>query len=187
MQELKKIVVIGPESTGKSSLCELLAKHFKTFWVPEFAREYLLTNGTNYTYDNLLTIAKGQVALEDEYIGKSIKRFEVKNQDFENPMLFVDTDMYVMKVWCEYVFGKCHAYIEDKITERKADFYLLCNVDLPWAQDELREYPDLETRKELYEIYKNILINQSVPWAVISGNYEERLQTAINTINNAFT
>jgi len=64
---LKKIVIIGPESTGKSTLCEQLAQHYDSTWCPEFAREYLLTNGMNYTYDDLLTIAKGQLALEDEY------------------------------------------------------------------------------------------------------------------------
>ena len=63
---MKKIVVIGPESTGKSTLCELLANHFQTKWVAEYAREYLLTNGKEYTYDNLLTIAKEQLTCEDE-------------------------------------------------------------------------------------------------------------------------
>ena len=67
MRQLKKIVVIGPESTGKSTLCEQLANHYQTQWCQEFAREYLLKNGTDYSYDDLLTIAKGQLALEDKY------------------------------------------------------------------------------------------------------------------------
>ena len=65
---LIKIAVIGPESTGKSTLCELLAQHYNSQWCPEFAREFLLTHGTDYTYDDLLYIAKGQLAMEDEYI-----------------------------------------------------------------------------------------------------------------------
>lgn len=65
---LKKIVIIGPESTGKSTLCKQLAAHYKTLWCPEFAREYLLKHGMNYTFDDLLTIAKGQLALENEYV-----------------------------------------------------------------------------------------------------------------------
>ena len=65
---LIKVAVIGPESTGKSTLCELLAQHYNTQWCPEFAREFLLTHGTDYTYDDLLYIAKGQLAMEDEYI-----------------------------------------------------------------------------------------------------------------------
>ncbi len=183
MQGLKKIVVIGPESTGKSTLCQLLAKHYDTLWCPEYAREYLLTHGTNYTYDDLLTIAKGQIALEDEYIEKAMQQAII--QKHENSLLFVDTDMYVMKVWCEYVFGKCHQYIIDKIAERKYDLYLLCNIDLPWVKDELREYPDLETREKLFNVYKNILTNQNVPCTIINGSYEKRLQMAIKSLNEA--
>ena len=181
MQEIKKVVVIGPESTGKSTLCALLADNYGTLWCPEYAREYLLKHGMNYTYDDLLTIAKGQIALEDEYINKATEHALIQKQ--EKPLLFVDTDMYVMKVWCEFVFGKCHQYIIDKIAERKYDLYLLCDIDLPWTNDELREYPDLETREKLFYIYKDILTNQKVPWTSISGNYEERLQTAVEMVN----
>lgn len=179
---LKKIVIIGPESTGKSTLCEQLAQHYDSTWCPEFAREYLLTNGTNYSYDDLLTIAKGQLALEEEYItmmNLSASRLTIH----DSRLLFIDTDMYVMKVWCEFVFEKCHRFILDQIVERKYDLYLLCNTDLPWTKDELREYPDLKTRDRLYHIYKDIMINQSVPWAEISGNNDERLQNAIAAVN----
>jgi len=91
--------------------------------------------------------------------------------------------MYVMKVWCEFVFGKCHQYILDQIAERKYDLYFLCNIDLPWTHDELREYPDLETRQKLYEIYKGMMLNQTVPWVEISGDSEQRLEKAISSID----
>jgi NadR type nicotinamide-nucleotide adenylyltransferase len=183
---MKKIVIIGPESTGKSTLSEQLAKHYNTQWCPEYAREYLLKHGTNYTYDDLLTIAKGQLELEDGY-ANSISNKQLADHPTPNTqqLLFIDTDMYVMKVWCEFVFGKCHRFILDAIVNRKYDLYLLCNVDLPWVKDELREYPDLETRARLYSIYKDIMINQPVPWVDISGNYEERLQKAIMAVNNS--
>ena len=173
---MKKVIVIGPESTGKSTLCEQLAKYYNTSWVPEYAREYLLQHGTDYTYDNLLTIAKGQVALEESYIVKAANA----------NVLFIDTDQYVMKVWCEFVFGKCHPWILDQITKRKYDLYLLCNIDLPWVKDILREYPDLASRQQLYNIYKSILSNQSGPWIEISGNYDERFQKAIHAVNDLF-
>jgi NadR type nicotinamide-nucleotide adenylyltransferase len=179
--EIKKIVIVGPESTGKSTLCEQLAQHYNTNWCPEFAREYLLTNGMNYTYNDLLKIAKGQLAMEDEYVQSAIGSQQPGSQS----PLFIDTDMYVMKVWCEFVFGKCHTWIADQIVKRKYDLYLLCNTDLPWVKDELREYPDLETRDKLYHIYKNILSNQPVPWVDISGSYEERLQRAVQATNAA--
>ncbi|HMT73594.1 MAG TPA: ATP-binding protein [Chitinophagaceae bacterium] len=180
---LKKIVVIGPESTGKSTLCQQLAQHYETVWCPEFAREYLLTNGTNYEFDDLLTIAKGQLALEDEYTARLEQQSEPLLENGGHIPLFIDTDMYVMKVWCEFVFNKCHHLVLDEITKRQYDLYLLCNIDLPWVKDELREYPDLHTRKKLYYIYKDIMINQSVPWVDISGNYEERLQKAIVAVD----
>ena len=175
---LKKIVIIGPESTGKSTLCEQLADHYETGWCPEYAREYLLKHGMNYTFDDLLTIAKGQIALEDKYAAEAGKRLHSTLATRHSP-LFIDTDMYVMKVWCEFVFDNCHRFILDQVVERKYDLYLLCNVDLPWVKDELREYPDLENRRRLYFIYKDIMINQSTPWVDISGDYDERLQKAI--------
>jgi NadR type nicotinamide-nucleotide adenylyltransferase len=180
---LKKIVVIGPESTGKSTLCEQLAQHYETTWCPEFAREYLLTNGTNYDFDDLLTIAKGQLALEDEYTRKLEINSLPMLEDGGHLPLFIDTDMYVMKVWCEFVFENCHRFVLDQILERKYDLYLLCNVDLPWVKDELREYPDLETRNKLYRIYKDIMVNQNTPWIDISGDYEQRLQKAIAAVD----
>lgn len=178
MQEIKKIVVIGPESTGKSTLCQQLAQHYNAVWCPEYAREYLLKNGTNYTFEDLLTIAKRQLALEDEYTLKA---------SMEGKLLFLDTDMFVMKVWCEYVFGRCHQFILDNIVNRQYNLYLLCNIDLPWVKDELREYPDLQSRKELYHIYKDIMINQAVTWVNISGYYNERLGSAIKAVDRLLT
>jgi NadR type nicotinamide-nucleotide adenylyltransferase len=172
----KKIVIIGPESTGKSTLCEKLAAHFNAGCCPEFARTYLTQHGKDYSYDDLLTIAKGQLQLEDEY---SLKAESIKS----NPLLFIDTDMCVMKVWSEFVFGKCHQWILDRITERRYDLYLLCKPDLPWVRDPLREYPDETRRIKLYHYYKDALINQSTPWVEISGGYEERLQKAIDAVN----
>jgi NadR type nicotinamide-nucleotide adenylyltransferase len=170
---MKKVVVIGPESTGKSTLCEQMADHYGVSWVPEFARQYLLQHGMHYEYDDLLTIAKGQLALEDKFAA-----------DAAGPVLFVDTDLYVMKVWCEFVFGKCHQWILDRIAEREYDYYFLCDIDLPWVQDGLREYPDIANRQKLYHIYKDILINQPVPWLEIAGTEKERLQKAILATNN---
>ena len=177
---LKKIVIIGPESTGKSTLCEQLSKYYAASLVKEYAREYLITNGNNYTYDNLLDIAKGQISKEEIAIEEAS---QTANSNTETQLVFIDTDMYVMKVWCEYVFNKCHSWILNTIVNQKYDLYLLCNVDLPWVKDELREYPDLITREKLYHYYKDIMVNQSIPWIDISGNYEERLQKALEGVD----
>ena len=174
---LKKIVIIGPESTGKSTLCQQLAQHYGTIWCPEYAREYLLKHGKKYQYDDLLTIAKGQISLEEKYTQELTTNHKLQTTNYKP--LFIDTDMYVMKVWSEFVFGNCHRFILDQIVERKYDLYLLCNTDLPWLKDEFREYPDLESRQKLFSIYKDAMINQQVPWVEISGNYGERLSQAI--------
>ena len=111
---MKKVVIIGPESTGKSTLSEQLAKHYNTSWVPEYAREYLIQHGPGYTYDDLLTIAKGQAALEENYINRAAPSSKV---------LFIDTDQYVMKVWCEFVFGKFQVQVLESMgqCERQQD------------------------------------------------------------------
>lgn len=173
--QLKKFVIIGPESTGKSTLCQELSRHFETDWVPEYAREYLLTHGKSYSYEDLIIIAKGQLALEDVTTAKMLKE--------DSKLLFIDTDMYVMKVWGEFVYGKCDSWILRQIANRQYDGYLLCRTNLPWTADELREYPDLLSREKLFHIYRDALVNQHTPWAEISGLADQRLTMAIEAIN----
>jgi NadR type nicotinamide-nucleotide adenylyltransferase len=172
---MKKIVIIGPESTGKSTLCEELAAHYGTAWCPEYAREYLLQNGTDYTYQDLTKIAQGQLAIEDYF-----------RQDAKENYFFVDTDLYVMKVWYEVAFQHCPTWILKEIAKRSSHLYLLCNTDLPWAHDSLREYPDLKMRQRLFNMYKDIAIHSGVPWVEISGTERQRLQKAIQAVDTFF-
>ena len=181
--KIKKIVVIGPESTGKSTLCESLASNYSTIWCREYAREYLLSHGTDYSSEDLLAIAKGQIQLEEKAIN-TILDTEEKNISSNHPVLFIDTDMYVIKVWSEFVFGTCNPWILNQIIERKYDGYLLCKPDLPWVKDELREYPDVETREKLYHHYKDLLINQTVPWYEVTGSDPKRTEGAIDWVKN---
>ena len=176
---LQKIVVLGPESTGKSTLCEALAKNYGVVDCKEYARQYLNENGTKYNFEDLLTIAKGQLTLEQ----KAIDKAEQLLIETSKNKIIIDTNMYVMKVWCEYVFNNCHTYILDEINNRKYDLYLLCDIDLPWSADEMREYPDEKPRQELFAIYKDILINQNTPWGIVSGAGDERTQNAIKLID----
>ena len=188
MSNVKKIVIIGPESTGKSTLCEQLATHFKRDWVREYAREYLEAKSSGYTYDELLIIAKGQIELEEKYqfTQADHNHFPVTNGQASKKPLFIDTDMYVMQVWCEFTFGRCHNWILQQIASRKYDLYLLCNIDLQWIKDELREYPDPLIRKKLYQYYKEQMINQYTPWIEIKGNYAQRLQLAVEAVNRLY-
>jgi NadR type nicotinamide-nucleotide adenylyltransferase len=172
---MRKIVVIGPESTGKSTLCSQLAEHYQTSWCPEFAREYLMELNRQYTYADLLNIAHGQLELEQTMLTQA-----------KNDFYFIDTDMYVMKVWCEVAFEQCHTWILKQVAKQQYDLYFLCNIDLPWVKDELREYPDPEFRKKLFHMYRDLLINQKTKWVEISGTDAERLQMAISIIDTVF-
>ena len=189
MKPIKKIVVIGPESTGKSTLCQKLAAHYDTLWVPEYAREYLENNGPEYHYNDLLTIAKRQIDLETKITVELDNSLQNNSNNTLNdrPTLFIDTDMYVMKVWAEFVYNQCHNWILNRIAERKYNLYLLCDIDLPWVEDPLREYPDQKIREKLYYFYKELLVNQSTPWCNISGNYEERFEKATRFIKQSFS
>ena len=175
--QIKKIAVVGPESSGKSTLCEALSKHYRTSWCPEYARTYLTEKGTSYQYEDLLHIAKGQITLEEEYL------HGISNQT-SPPLLFIDTDMYVMKVWSEFVFGQCHQFILNQIATRQYEAYLLCKPDIPWVQDVLRECPDETTRMRLYHYYKDLMVDQITPWIEIDGDYNERMKKAIGFVDS---
>jgi NadR type nicotinamide-nucleotide adenylyltransferase len=170
---MKRIVIIGPESTGKSTLCQQLAQHYNTLWCPEYARQYLVENGATYNYDDLAAIAKGQLKLQ------AATETEVKSDFY-----FIDTDMNVMKVWHEVVFNLCPTWILKTIAQTHNDLYLLCDTDLPWAKDELREYPDITFRQKLFRMYKDAVINSGTPWTVVSGSGNQRLQSAMTAVES---
>ncbi|MBC7937708.1 MAG: ATP-binding protein [Rhizobacter sp.] len=181
---MKKIVILGPESTGKSTLCEQLATHFKTSWVPEYARTYLQDTGNKYQFDDLWEIAKGQLeSVEIVNSGGQVAGGSTAPIPHSPFPLFIDTDLYVIKIWSEISFNRCDNRILTRIAQSACDLYLLCDTDLPWAADTLREYPELEMRQKIYAYYKDAMINQKVPWIKISGSYKERLSKAINAVN----
>ena len=171
----KKVVLLGPESTGKSFLSERLAKHYQSVWCPEYAREYLLMLGRPYTADDLLVIAKNQTELAEKYTADAIEK--------KVNTIFFDTDMHVMKVWSEVVFGTCDPWIIQQLKQQQYDLYLLCKPDIPWVEDELREYPEQEVRNDLFNVYKEQLKAQSTPWHIVSGNFDERFNKAVKAVD----
>jgi NadR type nicotinamide-nucleotide adenylyltransferase len=164
---LKKIVVIGPESTGKSTLSKALAKQLNTVWVPEYARTYLEQLEHEYQYEDLLTIAKGQIATEDELAQKADK------------YLICDTDLYVIKVWSEHKYGKTDAFILETIAQREYDAYILCDIDMPWDEDPLREHPEPQMRRYFYYMYLDIIVESGKPFIIVRGSEKERLAQAL--------
>lgn len=166
--KIKKVAVIGPESTGKSELSEFLAKQFNTVWVPEYARAYLDNLTRPYQASDLIEIARGQIALEETLIAKA------------NRVLICDTDLYVIKVWSMFKYGFCDLKIMDWIALRKYDLYLLTYVDLPWEPDPYREHPD--KRDALYKLYLKEMKNQQVPFVEIKGDRAHRTGVALRSI-----
>ncbi|OYX22381.1 MAG: ATPase [Algoriphagus sp. 32-45-6] len=172
MQKPKRILILGPESTGKSTLAEDLAHHFGEPWVPEFAREYLEKIDRPYRFEDLVEIGKGQVLLEDQQAEKA-KNF-----------LFCDTDLRVIHIWSEHRFGKTDPWVLEEIQQRKYELILLTDTDLPWEPDPLREYPELEMRQYFFEKYQKLAEQSGFPYLVVSGDREKRLKDAVTAVDN---
>jgi NadR type nicotinamide-nucleotide adenylyltransferase len=172
MHRPKRILILGPESTGKSTLAEKLALHYAEPWVPEVAREYLEKLARPYTYEDLLLIGERQLSLEDELAAKA-KQF-----------LFCDTDLRVIQVWSQHRFGKVDPWVLEEIARRTYDLILLCAPDLPWQEDPLREHPELEMRQHFFDVYQQLAQASGFPLVLISGEKAERLSTAIEAVDS---
>ena len=166
-----RIAITGPESTGKSELAIQLSNHYTTILVPEIARDYLATMGKGYVFEDIVKIAKKQLETENALAEKAEK------------ILFCDTDLLVTKIWSYYKYGKCDPWIEEKVKSHHYDLYLLCDIDLPWVEDPLRENPG--EREELFGIYLEELHQLKVNFGIISGTGMERTENAILAIEKA--
>ena len=166
-----KIIVTGPESSGKTTLCKALSEHYNLPFTKEFAREYLTDLGKNYLQEDLLEIAKGQ--LENEQLINNNQQISLH-----------DTDLITLKIWSDYKYGNCNNWILEQIEKQKVEnrFYLLCKPDLKWDYDPLRENPT--NRNELLEIYKQELENLGHKFLIIKG--EDRNEQAIESLSTNF-
>ncbi len=167
---MKKIVIIGPESTGKTALTKQLAEHFHCPMVAEYARSYIDQLDRPYTQDDLLTIAKGQLSLEDEF------------QYMDAPFLFCDTDLRVIKIWSMIKYREVHPWILEQIEKRTYHTYLLTDIDLPWAPDSQREHP--QYREQLFAMYQAELESSEVPFILISGIGLPRYEKAVKFVSS---
>lgn len=169
---LKKVVIIGPESTGKSTLSQALATHFSCPWVREFARSYIEALDRPYNYEDLLQIAKGQIQQE-----------ELKSKEAQD-LLICDTDLHVIQVWSKHKYGKVHDWILEQIESRVYDLYLLTDIDILWEEDPQREHPEPEMRQYFFDIYLQLVKSSNTPYTKISGTYSERIIKSIAAIQN---
>lgn len=172
-KNIKKIAVVGPESTGKSSLSAELALHYNTVWVPEYSREYCSKLTEPCSWQDEINMFKGQIELENQLLPQT------------NEILICDTTFITVKIWSEYMFGKAPEEVVFELTKRQYDFYLLMDIDLPWEEDPLRNFPHL--REHFMQIWHKELQMLHANYKVISGLASLRKENAIMAINNYLT
>ena len=170
-----KVVLFGPESTGKSTLSKALAKHYKTAYVPEFARAYLQEKwdckSEICTKEDLVPIARGQIQLENKALQKA------------NRLLVCDTDLLQTKVYSEvYYNGYCDPFIQQYALKNNYDLYFLCAIDIPWVADDLRDKPN--EREMMFKAFKKELEKQNLPYVLLKGSHKVRMDIATNHIDS---
>lgn len=167
--KLIKIAVVGPESTGKSTISAQLADHYQTVWVPEFAREYCEKLTQPCTWEDEINMFRGQLQLENKLASKA------------NRILICDTTFITVKIWSDHMFGQSPPEVLEKLPAHSYDFYLLMNIDLPWEDDPLRDFPHM--REHFMEVWHKELHALHARYTLISGSDQERLRNAIQAID----
>ena len=161
----KRVVLYGPESTGKTTLAKKLSDHYNVSWVPEFARDFLqkIWDEEKRVCEpkDLLPIAIGQMKAENEMIKKS------------DSLLICDTNLFETMVYSKYYYdGICDPILEKYALENSYDLYLLTNIDTPWVKDDLRDKP--HEREKSFQIFKEELEKNNIPFKIVEGDFEKR-------------
>ncbi|MET1056497.1 MAG: ATP-binding protein [Pedobacter sp.] len=167
---IKKIAIVGPESTGKSTITKLLAKHYNTLWVAEFARYYCAALTAPCTMQDEINMFHGQVALEESVLAMADKDF-----------IFCDTTFLTVKIWSDEMLGETPQIVLDALTERTYDLYLLLDIDLPWEEDPLREFPHM--REHFMNVWYKELNSLGANYVLVGG-IEDRFQNAVSAIDS---
>ena len=167
--EILKIAIVGPESTGKSTMSEYLAEYYHTVWVPEYARGYCEKLTEPPTWQDEINMFYGQIALEKEYLPKA------------NKILICDTTFITVKIWSDYTFGRSPQEVLDELPRHHYDLYLLLNIDLPWQEDPLRDFPHM--RDHFMDVWYKELNALNANYVTISGTGQERYANAVAAID----
>lgn len=167
--EMIKIAVVGPESTGKSTMSAFLAEHYNTAWVPEYARGYCEKLTAPPTWQDEINMFYGQLALEDEILPQA------------NKLLICDTTFITVKVWSDYTFGNSPQVVLDELQKHTYDLYLLLNIDLPWEEDPLRDFPHM--REHFMAVWYKELAALNANYVLISGTGNDRYQGAVTAVD----
>jgi NadR type nicotinamide-nucleotide adenylyltransferase len=166
---LIRIVITGPECTGKSTLAAALADHYHTAFIPEYAREYVESLNRPYTYDDVVHIAEQQVRDEITYTGKA------------NRLLFYDTYLIITKVWFSVVYHRIPVWIDEILQHNPVHLFLLCDTDIPWVPDLVRENGGA-MREKLFQVYRQEIEKYGFSYSVIRGEGDRRLQNGIDAV-----
>lgn len=168
--KLTKIAIVGPESTGKSWISERLARHYDTICVPEYAREYCRHLNRQYTLQDEMNMFYGQLALE-----RSVDPLA------RNGLLFSDTTFLTIKIWSDHLFGHTPQPVLDELKTHLYDFYVLMDIDLPWEDDPMRDFPDL--REHFMGVWHRELEALDARYALVSGLGDARLENAVEAVD----
>lgn len=169
LQNIIKIAIVGPESTGKSTISAQLAAHYDTVWVPEYAREYCERLSSPCTWQDEINMFTGQLYLEEKLLPSA------------RSLIICDTTFITVKIWSEHMFGSAPQEVLDKLTAHPYDFYLLMDIDIPWQEDPLRDFPHL--REHFMDLWHKELKALSADYQLISGSDDKRLDNAIESID----
>ncbi|MBL7113263.1 MAG: ATP-binding protein [Bacteroidales bacterium] len=167
--KVTKIIITGPESTGKTLITSYLADYFNAEYVPEYAREYIEKLQGHYQYDDVIHIARKQIELEKEFLERAGR------------VLFYDTFLIITKVWLQVVYQDVPLWLDDYIHQGDWDLFLLCKYDIPWEDDPVRENPG-EMRIKLFDMYHHEIKQLGIPCKVITGMGEERYNNALSAV-----
>ncbi|WP_448701026.1 AAA family ATPase [Mucilaginibacter sp. AW1-3] len=168
-----KIAIVGGESTGKSTMSAYLAKYYQTVWVPEFARGYCEKLTAPPTWQDEINMFEGQLELEKSLLPKA------------NKILICDTTFITVKIWSDHIFGRSPQQVVDELSRHPYDFYLLLNIDLPWQDDPLRDFPD--KREHFMQVWHDELKALNADYVVISGLGHDRYDNATQAIDTFLT
>jgi NadR type nicotinamide-nucleotide adenylyltransferase len=164
-----KIAVVGPESTGKSTMSAYLANHYQTVWVPEYARGYCEKLTQPPIWQDEINMFHGQIALEAELLPKA------------NKILICDTTFITVKIWSDQIFGSSPQEVLDELPKHPYDLYLLLNIDLPWQDDPLRDFPHM--REHFMAVWHKELDAINANYVLISGAGPERYDRAVTVVD----
>ena len=174
MSTVKTILIIGGESTGKSTLAQSLAQHFKTVFVPEYARTYLDTLDRPYEQFDLSLIGIGQLSLEESLMPEA------------HGFLFCDTGIDVITLWSAYRYGSIDETLLELRLAAHYDAILVTAPDLPWEADSQREHPNEEDRAFFFSHYKQVAEKSGRPFCIVSGQGEARFNSALAFLLSEF-